>query len=249
MKNKLQKILPLPALLLGLVSAQLHAAVSITPTLLPDLTSIAAGSIVLRQDLAERTVGVRYQAANNIRSVVQSFKWNTDHALAGITIKLSADASLSASQEFELRIFEIAGVTNGSTVTSKLETYQFSLSSASITGGNYLYFPIPDGLSLSKDHAYQFQIAATSLAAANSLSFVATNSAHDLFPNGSGSQQSINTDPATVASAGWDFTFALVAAVPVPEPATAGLTLAGGALLLVALLRRRRFSTHTRDRS
>ncbi|RRJ97335.1 hypothetical protein Ga0100231_001910 [Opitutaceae bacterium TAV4] len=249
MKKQLHCMLSLPALLIGLAAAQLQAAVSITPALLPDLNSFTAGSITLRQDIAERTVGIRYQSAGNIRSDVQSFKWNTEQALAGIAIKLASDASLSESQNFELRIFEIAAVTNGSAVNSKLETYQFSLSPASIVGGNYLYLSIPNGLTLIKDRAYQFQLAATSMVASNSLSFVATNSGNDPFPNGSGSQASYNTDPTTVVSAGWDFTFALVAVPAVPEPATAGLTLAGGILTFVALLRWHRSNTRTRDQS
>ncbi|EIP98045.1 PEP-CTERM putative exosortase interaction domain-containing protein [Opitutaceae bacterium TAV1] len=252
MKNKIQKTLSLPALLLGLASAQLHAAINITPTLLPDLASITASSIVLRQDIDEKNVGTRYRAVDggDNRSILQSFQWNNDRALVGIAFKLSSQ-TLAASQNFELRVFEIAGVTNGSAVNSKLETYTFTLGTSSLVGGNYLYFALPNGgLPIVKNKYYDIQITATSVVGSNdgthSLSFRASNG--DTLSPGSGSQVSWITDPTSVNSVGWDFTFALVAA-PIPEPATAGLTLAGGALLLVALLRRHRFSMRTRDRS
>ncbi|MDR1282002.1 MAG: PEP-CTERM sorting domain-containing protein [Opitutaceae bacterium] len=223
---------------LGIATVQLQAEVTITPASLPDLGSFAAGSITLKQDSADSNIQVRNKSAADIRSATQSFTWNTSNALAGIALKLHSTQTITTAQDYELRIFKTAGILSGSAVTETLETCKFSITPDLAIAGNYLYLNIPDTLSLANGGTYVFQLAATSIVSTNVLYLARTT--NNSFPDGGAKQLSTNANPTTAGNDGWDYTFALVAATaPVPEPATAGLMLAGGALALGALLRRR----------
>lgn len=201
---------------------QATAAVMLTPSSYSSLPESVTDEIVIDQSLKNNNIQIRYKSSGDIRSGTQTFTWNSTQAMSGVGVLLASTQSFTSTlQNYELRIFQVSGITNNSSVTSTLETYQFQLSNTLVVANNYLYWDFPTALELTNGSTYMFQLAPTGQNNNNVLYLARTD--YDSYGGGSGAQLTTNASPTTVSSVGWDTSFFLTA---VPEPGPMSLLIA-----------------------
>ncbi|MDR1279405.1 MAG: PEP-CTERM sorting domain-containing protein [Opitutaceae bacterium] len=240
---------------LALFSAAVTTTTAARAVVLSSLASTALPPEDVR-NLGSSLVGVspsdgttaRYIAADNQRSITQTFVWNSDLAMAGLGLLVSGNQNtvsgqmFTASQEFALDIQEIDNATYPrKVVTGGTITVSFTLTTALVNAGQFLYIRFDTPLALEKNKSYGFNLRPTGLVPSNALAIEKSMAAYaDGVSSQSSSVSIIATDAAYGNNTNLAYAFfTTTAPAPVPEPATTAALFGGLTILACCIFRRR----------
>ncbi|RRJ95039.1 hypothetical protein Ga0100231_012680 [Opitutaceae bacterium TAV4] len=231
-------LLALPILAPGTTArAVVLSSLSSVPT---ENVNINIATQALTAEGVARNAEVRYYNAENLRTITQTFTWNSTLNMTGIGLLIAPDqgSKFSNNQTYALDIQELG---TGRTVTSNIATVEFTLTSSLVAAEKLLYFSFDSPLSLMNTQLYGFNLRPTQAVNNNRLSLAVSGT-----PTGTDSVGNIRTGTVASLVAGESygnqipdgFAFFTTTA-PVPE---LGVTVAllGGAAILAALVLRRR---------
>ncbi|RRJ94885.1 PEP-CTERM sorting domain-containing protein [Opitutaceae bacterium TAV4] len=192
-------------------------------------------------------ITARYFAADNQRSLDQTFIWNSDLNMSGLGLLVAADQNtvsgkrFTTSQSYYLDIQRLDDSNSSRKVEETIITVQFTLTTDLVRAGHYLYIAFTTPLSLTNGTAYGFNLRPGEIVNANAVSIDLTAVPYADGAGGQGGTVSIlaNGTAYTKSGSNYDFAFFTTTAA-VPEPATTVASLGTAAISLGILLRRRR---------
>lgn len=231
--------------LLAAACSTAHSATAITPqSLAPTLSSDIADSITVSQFSVGALDDIQIRNSTSIRSAAQSFTWNSDYGMTGLGLMVGDGKTwgTTTTQSFELSIHAASGIAGS--ITSDLAAFSFTMTSSLAVAGNWLYFDLPETLSLTNGAVYVFHLKALGSTENNTGGFdnifVLERSSTDLYSVGRAAQLTTN-DTVLPSGQSWDYTFFVTDSSQIPEPSAAtalmGILALGGA---VGLRRQRR---------
>lgn len=240
MKKKL--VVSLLALVLGWLPIPASAAVVIdNPQQFSTISQELKDQIVIQQTNEGISSYVRIlntQDAPAYDAAFQTFTWTGSSPLTGIGVKWIANSNnlnLAASRTYSyyLRVLQVDGVGASASVINSVAEYEFKFDERDYsTITDYIYFKLPDSLTLTDGETYAFEIISATSTGSRRLTLAAANKA-DNYEGGAGFAAYgliSNGVPSAIPSGSsvnmTDYVFFLTAA-PIPEPRVSLLLLCG----------------------
>lgn len=233
----------------ALAALSLAVATSASAQIVVSNVASAPGeNVTINQALfdASATVQARDQVGS-VRSVSQTFTWNSDLALDGVGFRFASAQNtldpVAADRVWRIDIQQISGngrLTAASIITT-VASLEFTLTPASINPGSYTYLDFVTDLNLTNGATYGLIVHAVGPNATAQRLFFNRSTDASSYTGGIAAQQSFAGDGAyggTYGGLGYNLTFYMTTAA-IPEPSSAATFAALGALGSVALRRRR----------
>lgn len=214
-----------------------------------NVLSVPGANVAINQPLfdATNTVQARDQSGS-IRSVSQTFTWNSALALDGVGFRFaSTQDSLDPVAEdrvWQIDIQQISGNgrTASATIVTTVASLQFTLTPASINPSSYTYLDFVSDLNLTNGTTYGMLVHPVGVGATTQRLFFNRSTDASSYTGGVAAQQTYGgASPysGTYGGAGYNLTFYMTTAAAIPEPSSAAAFAALGAFGLAASRRRR----------
>lgn len=220
----MKRILTLALLILSPTLSGLAATI-ISPEQFGSISPELQDQIVIQQTTNTGTAGIRYVSSSGYYAAFQTFTWSDSASMSGIGVKLAANSNNingSNAYSYYLRVFAVDALTAGASITETLGDYTFSLTGDYRTVTDYLYFELPEALSLVEGSYYAFEIvgagtAASRLTLATAQSGTSSyDEGYGFHPNGSNALAS-NDIPDEISGTGINGMVFFATAVPEPS--------------------------------
>lgn len=235
----------------GIAALSLVAAATASAQIVvSNVTAVPGANVAINQSLfdASLTVQARDQVAS-VRSVSQTFTWNSALALDGVAFRFANTQdtldSVAADRVWRIDIQQITG--NGRTAAASIVTtvasLEFTLTPASIEPSSYTYLDFVTNLNLTNGVTYGMVVHPAGENATTQRLFFNRSTDATSYAGGIAAQQSYGgTAPygGTYGGAGYNLTFYMTTAAAVPEPSSTAALAAFAVLGVAATSRRRR---------